>query len=92
MKLYSKDEIRTSVRNKAALQLRRLVEKQVRKELAKRRRKMARRLIVLGVSFTIGCVIYAFSDRMVDFVGDWILAAMVNGKKHKAAISGRNRK
>ena len=92
MKLYSKEEIKTSVKSKAALELRRLVEKQVRKELAKRRKKMARKLIVLGASFTIGCVIYAFSDKIVDLAGDWVFESVVNGKKHKARISGKNRK
>ena len=91
MKLHSKDEIRTSIKSKAALELRKLVEKQVRKELAKRRKKMARKLIVLGASFTIGCVIYAFSDKIVDLAGDWIFESVVNGQKHKARITGKKR-
>ena len=87
MKLYSKDEIKSSVRTKAALELRKLVEKQVKKELAKRRKKMVRRLVVLGATFTAGCLLYAFSDKLVDLAGDWIFESAVNGRKQRTVVS-----
>jgi hypothetical protein len=87
MKLYGKNEIKSSVKTRAALELRRLVEKQVKKELAKRRKKMARRLVVMGATFTVGCLLYAFSDKIVDLAGDWIFESAVNGKKQRTLIS-----
>ncbi len=88
MSLKSKEfllsDLSESAKEKIAMYIKKAVEKQVKKELAKRRRKFARKLIVMGVTFTIGCVIYAFSDRIVDFATEKVFDAAVNRKKHKA--------
>ena len=63
----------------------------VKKELAKRRKKFARKLAVMGVTFTVGCLLYAFSDRIVDMAADRAFDAAANRRKRKKLESGKKR-
>ena len=72
-----------------ALEIKKAVERQVKKELAKRRKKFARKLAVMGVTFTIGCVLYAFSDRIVDIAADRAFDAAASRRKRKKLESGK---
>lgn len=81
--------LRDSVRERMADEVKRLVERQVKKELAKRRKKFARKLAVMGVTFTVGCVLYIFSDRIVDMAADRAFDAAANRRKRKKLESGK---
>ena len=83
--------LRDSVRERMADEVKRLVERQVKKELAKRRKKFARKLAVMGVTFTVGCLLYAFSDRIVDMAADRAFDAAANRRKRKKLESGKKR-
>lgn len=73
-----------SAKAKLSVEIKKAVSKQVKKELAKRRRKFARKLIVTGLVFVGGCVLYFGSDKIVDFLTDRAISA--SGKK-KSAVS-----
>ena len=64
-----------SAKEKLALEIKKAVNKQVKKELAKRRKKFARKLVMTGIVFACGCVLYVGSDKIVDLVTDRMLTA-----------------
>ena len=61
----------------------------MKKELARRRKKMAGKLIVTGLVFACGCVLYFGSDAIVDYLTDRAIAAP---KKKKSATRGGGNK
>lgn len=64
-----------SAKAKISLEIKKAVSRQVKKELAKRRKKFAHKLIMTGVLFTCGCVLYVSSDKLVDLLTDkWVAA------------------
>ena len=81
--------LRDSVRERMADEVKRLIERQGKKELAKRRKKFARKLAVMGVTFTVGCVLCIFSDRIVDMAADRAFDAAANRRKRKKLESGK---
>ena len=85
----SLSDLSESAKQKVALEIKKAVERQVKKELAKRRKKFARKLAVMGVTFTIGCVLYAFSDRIVDMDADRAFDAAASRRKRKKLESGK---
>lgn len=70
-----------SAKEKVAAEIKKAVNRQVKKELAKRRKKFARKLLMTGAVFACGCVIYFGSDKLVDLLTDqaW------NASRKKAA-------
>lgn len=91
-KVFSLSELSESAKERIALEIKKAVEKQVKKELAKRRKKFARKLIVMGITFTVGCVIYAFSDQIVDVATEKAFASAVNRSRQKKLDSGKKRR
>lgn len=74
-----------SAKEKLALEIKKAVNKQVKKELAKRRKKFARKLIMTGIVFTCGCVLYFGSDKLVDVVSDKLIEAPKKSKSKAKA-------
>lgn len=73
-----------SAKEKLALEIKKAVNKQVKKELAKRRKKFARKLVMTGVVFACGCIVYVGSDKIVDLLTDQMLSAPKRKKRSSA--------
>ena len=73
-----------AAKEKVAQEIRKAVNKQVKKELAKRRKKFARKLILTGIAFTCGCVLYFASDQLVDVISDRLIAPPKKGVKSRS--------
>lgn len=64
-----------AARDRLTQEIKKAVSRQVRKELARRRKKAARRLIFTGLVFAGGCVLYFASDPIIDLLMNrWINA------------------